>query len=100
MKAIAFTEYGPADRLRFVELERPVPKDDEILIRVRAASVNALDYHRLGGKSFLIRMITGLSKPKRQWLGVDVAGVVQAVGKNVAGSAFSSSPHVPLFFQG
>ena len=83
MKAVAFTEYGPADRLRIVEVDKPVPTDDEILIRVRAASVNALDYHRLPGKPFFIRMISGFRKPKRQWLGVDVAGVVEAVGNNV-----------------
>jgi NADPH:quinone reductase-like Zn-dependent oxidoreductase len=84
VKAIAFVEYGSADRLRFVEIEKPVPKEGEILIRVRAASVNAMDYHRLRGKPSFIRVFTGLRRPKREQFGFDVAGEVEAVGENVA----------------
>ncbi len=83
MKAIIYTEYGPADVLRFVEVAKPSPRDDEVLIRVRAASVNPLDWHFMRGMPYLVRMYTGLRKPKTGRLGVDLAGQVEAVGKNV-----------------
>ena len=79
-----YTEYGPPDVLQFMEVPTPTPKDDEVLIRIRAASVNPLDWHFMRGEPFFIRlMFGGLLKPKVSRLGVDVAGQVEAVGRNV-----------------
>src|SRR5438552_14401925 len=83
MKAIVYTEYGPPDVLQFTETAKPAPKDDEVLIRIRAASVNPLDWHYLRGTPYFVRMIAGLRKPKDARLGVDVAGQIEAVGKKV-----------------
>ncbi len=83
MKAILYTEYGPPDVLQFTEVAKPAPKDDEVLIRIRAASVNPFDWHFMRGAPYLMRIMTGLRKPKDTRLGVDVAGQVEAVGKNV-----------------
>ena len=84
MRAIVYTEYGPPDVLQFTEVAKPTPKDDEVLIRIRAASVNPLDWHFMRGEPFFVRlMIGGLLKPKITRLGVDVAGQVEAVGRNV-----------------
>lgn len=84
MRALTYTEYGPADVLTFTEVARPVPKDDEVLIKTWAASVNPLDWHFMRGKPFFVRlMIGGLLRPKDTRLGVDVAGRVEAVGRNV-----------------
>jgi len=85
MKAIVYTKYGPPDVLQFKEVEKPSPKDGKILVRIHAASVNALDRHLLRSKPSLLRIITrsGLLKPKDPRLGVDIAGRVEAVGNNV-----------------
>jgi NADPH:quinone reductase-like Zn-dependent oxidoreductase len=84
MKAIVYTEYGPPDVLQFIDVATPAPKDDEVLIRIHAASVNALDWRLLRGKPALARVMTGgLFKPKRNIPGADVAGRVEAVGRNV-----------------
>ena len=83
MKAIIHTEYGSPDVIQFKEVEKPTPKDDEVLIKVHAASVNASDWHYLRGTPWLFRLIAGLLKPKNIFLGADVAGRVEAVGKNV-----------------
>ena len=84
MKAITYTEYGSPDVLRLTELAKPTPKDDEVLIRIRAASVNALDWRLMRGKPVFVRlMMGGLRKPKVTRPGVDVAGQVEAVGRNV-----------------
>lgn len=84
MKAIVRARYGSPDVLRLSEVERPVPKDDEVLVKIHAASVNALDWHLMRGKPFLARTGgNGLRKPKDQRLGVDFAGRVEAVGSNV-----------------
>lgn len=82
MKA-AFTRYGPPDVVEVSDLEKPVPKDNEILIKVRAASVNPLDWKTMKGGPFFIRILFGQRKPKIKRLGVDVAGQVEAVGRNV-----------------
>ena len=84
MKAIIYTKYGTPDVLQLKEIERPAPKEDEVLIKVRAASVNAADWHLLTADIFLVRLMTGLFKPKNQTPGLDVAGRVEAVGKNVS----------------
>ncbi len=83
MKAIVYLQYGPADVLQFKEVDKPRPQDGEVLVKIHAAAVNALDGHRLG-KSFLIRFTgNGQLKPKDQRFGVDIAGRVEAVGSNV-----------------
>jgi len=64
------------------DIEKPIPKEDEILIKVYAASVNAMDYRFLTGTPFLARTMAGLLKPKHKTLGLDVAGQVEAVGKD------------------
>lgn len=84
MKAIVRTRYGSPDVLQLKEVEKPIPNDDEVLVRVHAASVNALDWHAMHGKPFLVRTGGGgWRKPKNQRLGVDLAGRVEAVGGNV-----------------
>ena len=83
MKAIVYHEYGPPDVLELKEIGKPTPEDNEILIRVHAASVTPLDWHLLTGTPYIARLIAGLLKPKRKVLGTDVAGVVEAVGENV-----------------
>jgi NADPH:quinone reductase-like Zn-dependent oxidoreductase len=84
MKAIVYERYGPPDVLQLKEIEKPAPKDDEVLVKVHAASVNAADWHLLRGKPFLMRLMGfGLLKPKNKILGSDIAGRVEAVGRNV-----------------
>ncbi|NIO44933.1 MAG: zinc-binding dehydrogenase [Candidatus Dadabacteria bacterium] len=84
MKAIIYTKYGPPDVLQLKEVEKPAPKDNEVLIKVHAASVNAADWHILRGKPFFLRLMgNGLLKPKNKILGADIAGRVEAVGRNV-----------------
>jgi NADPH:quinone reductase-like Zn-dependent oxidoreductase len=83
MKAIAFTKYGPPDLLKLREVEMPVPKDDEALVKVHAASVNAWDWELLRGTPFINRLMFGLFKPKLKALGADIAGRVEAVGREV-----------------
>jgi NADPH:quinone reductase-like Zn-dependent oxidoreductase len=83
MKAIVYEKYGPPDVLQFKEIATPAPADDEVLIHVRAASVNPLDWHFMRGEPWFIRLMTGLRKPKDERLGVDVAGMVEAAGRNV-----------------
>lgn len=83
MKAVIYTRYGPPDVLRFVDVDTPAPKDGEVLIRIRAAAVNPLDWHFLRGTPRVARVVFGLFGPKDPRLGVDVAGQVEAVGKSV-----------------
>jgi NADPH:quinone reductase-like Zn-dependent oxidoreductase len=84
MKAIVFHEYGSPDVLRFEDIETPAPGDKEVLIKIRAAALNALDWRMLRGKPVFARlMIGGLLKPKVTRAGADLAGVVEAVGREV-----------------
>jgi NADPH:quinone reductase-like Zn-dependent oxidoreductase len=83
MKAIVYYNYGSPDVLRCEEIEEPTAGDDEVLIKVRAASVNPFDWHFLRGMPFLLRLRAGLRKPKDRRLGVDVAGHVEMAGRNV-----------------
>ena len=83
MKAIVYEQYGPPEVLQFKEFAKPAPADNEVLVKVRAASVNPLDWHFMRGEPLFIRLMLGLRKPKDTRLGVDVAGVVEAVGRNV-----------------
>src|SRR5438874_12633119 len=83
MKAVVYCDYGLAN-LKIEEVEKPTPTDDQVLVRVRAASVNPYDWHFVEGSPKIMRgMIGGLRKPKDTRLGVDFAGTVEAVGKNV-----------------
>jgi NADPH:quinone reductase-like Zn-dependent oxidoreductase len=83
MKAVVYCDYGVAN-LKFQDVEKPTPADDQLLVRVRAASVNPLDWHFVEGTPYIMRaMGVGLRKPKDTQLGVDFAGTVEAVGKNV-----------------
>ena len=83
MKAIVYCDYGVAN-LKLEEIEKPVPNDDQVLVRVHAASVNPYDWHFIEGTPKIIRLMgVGLRKPKDTRVGVDFAGTVEAVGKNV-----------------
>ncbi len=83
MKAIVYTKYGPPDVLQLRDVERPAPKEGEILVKIHAASLNAYDWHFLTADIFLIRLAGGgLFKPKDTRLGADIAGRVEAVGRN------------------
>jgi NADPH:quinone reductase-like Zn-dependent oxidoreductase len=83
MKAVVFTRYGTPDVLRLRDVARPTPKDDEVLVGVRAVSINDWDWQALQGTPFVNRLTFGLRRPKKQILGSDIAGRVEAVGKNV-----------------
>ncbi|MCH7662709.1 MAG: NAD(P)-dependent alcohol dehydrogenase [Chloroflexi bacterium] len=83
MKAIVYEKYGSPDVFELKDVEKPSPKDDEVLIKVHAASVNYADWATLTGKPFLVRLTAGLLKPKHKTLGMDVAGRIEEVGRNV-----------------
>jgi len=84
MKAIVRTKYGSPDVLELREIDKPVPKDNQVLVKIHSVSVNPLDWHILRGKPFLVRMMGfGFLKPKQQILGADIAGRVETVGRNV-----------------
>jgi NADPH:quinone reductase-like Zn-dependent oxidoreductase len=84
MKAVMYTKYGSPDVLKLTEVPKPIPGDNEVLIKVRAASLNAADWHLLRAKPFLVRLMgMGLLKPKNKILGADLAGQVEAIGRNV-----------------
>jgi NADPH:quinone reductase-like Zn-dependent oxidoreductase len=84
MKAIVYTKYGPPDVLNLEEVREPTPRDDEVLIKVHAASANARDWRLLRADPFLVRLMGGgFLKPKHNTLGSDIAGRVEAVGGNV-----------------
>jgi len=83
MKAIVCDKYGSPDVLELEEIQKPTARDDEVLIQVHAASANAADWHILRADPFPMRLFFGLLKPKHKILGADVAGRVEAVGRNV-----------------
>ncbi len=83
MKAIVYQKYGTPDVLELKETEKPAPKENEVLVRVYAVSINDWDLGLLQGTPFANRMINGLLKPKRKILGSDIAGRIETVGKNV-----------------
>lgn len=84
MKAIVYCDYGVAN-LKFEDVPKPTPGDDQLLVKVHAASINPLDWHYIEGTPYVMRLGVGLRKPKDTRLGVDFAGTVEAVGKNVTG---------------
>lgn len=83
MKAIVYRNYGSPNVLKYEEIEKPIAADDEVLIKVCAGSVNPIDFHFMRGEPFLIRPMAGLLKPRHTGVGRDVAGRVEAVGRNV-----------------
>jgi NADPH:quinone reductase-like Zn-dependent oxidoreductase len=101
MKAIVYHQYGSPDVLEITEVEKPTPGDDEVVLKVHAASVNPADWHLLRGTPYIARLQFGLRKPKDSVLGCDVAGQVEAVGKNVtmlrAGDEVFGSPFMHGF---
>jgi len=98
MKAIVYHQYGSPEVLKYAEAPKPTPKAKEVLIKVAAASVNPLDWHFMRGTPKFMRLASGLSKPKHQFLGADAAGTVESVGKNVTrfkpGDAVFGAPFV------
>ena len=83
MKAIVYHQYGSPDVLELQDIDKPTVKDDEVLVRVRAASANPADWHFMRGVPYVMRPQSGLRKPKKSVLGGDIAGRVEAVGKHV-----------------
>lgn len=83
MKAIVCKRYGPPEVLRLQEIDKPTPGDNEVLIKVHTASLNAADWHVMRGSPYLMRFVFGFRGPKYPVPGSDVSGIVEAVGKNV-----------------
>lgn len=83
MRAITYRRYGSADVLELVEVAKPEPKPEEVVVRTHAASVNPLDWHFMRGTPAPVRLMTGIFRPRNGRLGVDLAGVVDAVGSQV-----------------
>ena len=83
MKAIVYRCYGSPDVLKVEDVEKPTPADDEVLVRVQAASVNPLDWHYMRGTPYIMRLDSGVGTPTSTRMGVDFAGTVEAVGRNV-----------------
>jgi NADPH:quinone reductase-like Zn-dependent oxidoreductase len=100
MKAIVYHEYGSPDVLGLKDIDKPLVKDDEVLVRVHAASVNRLDWHLMRGSPYISRLQAGLRKPKDSVLGADVAGQVEAVGKAVTKFQQGDDVFGSLFGQG
>ena len=83
MKAVVYSCYGAPDVLELVDVAKPLPQDDEVLVKIRAASVNPLDWHYMRGSPYIMRLESGIGKPGDTRLGVDFAGIVETVGKDV-----------------
>jgi NADPH:quinone reductase-like Zn-dependent oxidoreductase len=83
LKAIVYTTYGSPDVLQLKDMEKPTPKDNQVLVKVHAASANPADWHLMRAEPFLARFANGLLKPKNTRLGADLAGRIEAVGSNV-----------------
>jgi len=86
MKAIIYERYGTPEVMKYTEVKKPVAKDDELLVKIKASSLNMADSILLNGKPFVVRMMgNGIVKPKHRILGADFAGIIEAVGKDVIG---------------
>jgi NADPH:quinone reductase-like Zn-dependent oxidoreductase len=92
MRAVVHDRYGPPEVLRLEDVERPVPKDDEVLVGIHATTVSRTDCALRAGEPFISRFVTGLVRPKRKILGSDLAGEVAQVGATVTG--FEVGDHV------
>src|SRR6266540_824221 len=99
VRAVVHDRYGPPDVPRLEEVERPVPKDDEVLVKIHATTVNRTDCDRRAADSFLWRLFAGLRRPKRRILGSELAGEVEAVRAAVTEFAVAIGP-APLVRQG
>ena len=86
MRAVVYDTYGPPEVLRIEDVERPVPKDDEVLIKIHATTINRTDCGWRSAEPFIFRFFTGLRRPKRRILGSELAGTVAAVGAAVSSS--------------
>jgi NADPH:quinone reductase-like Zn-dependent oxidoreductase len=84
MQAAVRRCYGSPDVIEIADIEKPAPEDDEVLVKIRAASVNPLDWHELRGSPYIMRLMTGLGLPDNSRMGVDYSGIVEAVGANVS----------------
>jgi NADPH:quinone reductase-like Zn-dependent oxidoreductase len=82
MKAMVYKEYGTPRNLEYLDLPKPRPMDGEVLIKLKAASLNWIDWHFLSGTPFMVRLMAGLTEPKNNILGIDFAGIVDAVFEN------------------
>jgi len=83
MKAFVYTKYGPPDVLQLKEVEKPIPKDDEVLIKIHATTVNRTDCATIRAIPFFARLVTGIFKPKKEIPGTEFAGKIEEIGKNV-----------------
>lgn len=83
MKAIVVEQYGTPDVMKFKDVEKPAPKDHEVLVKIHAAALNMFDWHLLTADIFLVRLNAGLFKPKYKIPGADISGLVEAIGKDV-----------------
>lgn len=83
MKAVLFSKYGPPDVLQFTDVAKPTVGDEDVLVKSIAASVNPFDWRRMRGSPFLVRLSGGFWAPNNPRIGADIAGIVEAVGKNV-----------------
>ncbi len=83
MKAVIRTRYGSPDVLQLMDVEKPIPKDNEVLVKIHTASLNAGDLYQLKGESFIFRLMGGFLKPRQPILGDDIAGHIEAVGRNI-----------------
>src|SRR5205823_2538111 len=92
MRAVVYDSYGPASVLRLEEVERPVPRDDEVLVKIRATTVNRTDCAVRAGKPFVSRFVTGFRRPRSRVLGSELAGEIEAVGAGVR--EFAVGDHV------
>jgi len=86
MKAVVYTKYGPPDVLQLKEVAKPVPRDNEVLIKVYATTVNRTDCATIRAKPFFARLFTGILKPKKQIPGTEFAGKIEEIGKDVKSS--------------
>lgn len=96
MQAIVYRNYGPPHVLRLEEIQKPAPRENEVLIRIHAASVNPYDWHFMRGAPWVFRFFIGLGRPRFPGLGADLAGVVESVGRAVTGF----KPGDPVFGMG
>lgn len=92
MKAIVYTKYGPPEVLQLKEVPKPTPRDNEVLIKIFATTVNRIDCGFLRAKPFFVRFVSGIFRPKRTILGIEFAGEIEAVGKDV--KSITSGEHV------
>ena len=83
MQAVVYRCYGSPEVLQLESIEKPAPQDNEVLVKIRAAAVNPLDWHYMRGEPYIMRLGSGLGAPKDPRMGVDFAGTVEAVGRNV-----------------